>query len=497
MTTVVEEAPVAAPAAWRAMARRSRAVVRTLFRDPQLRLLRWVLFVGALVRFILAPLTSWAIDTPGFVLGDLQLIYTGNPYASDLFFNPPLTPVLESPTVLLALWLSGSQPLVVFYGSIAPAATATGMASPLVPTPLALLASKTPLILADLAAALVIWRMARPALGVAVANRYAALWLLNPLLIWATAIHGEADGLAALFVLLTLWMLIEHRPFPAGVFAALAIFAKGYPIVLLPLFLGVILTDPVLSAGRPERRRVALRWGAGLALGSLPFVGWIVPLLTVLTQNGNATVFGGLSVMVVFNAAVPQPFEWAHLLLAGQLAPVLLNVFRAMALVSIVGAPLAVRWYRRTGRWPEERAAVPLLAALAAWCVVGTLIAVPSPQSENMVGALALLLVATPALTATARWAYPILSSAALGLYFALLTPAAYFYPLALAIGPGAVAWVNAVGIEYAAQTGLASRGTFWLITGVAGGVCLLAVWGSILRHLVPLKALRLPGGEP
>ncbi|HEY6237874.1 MAG TPA: hypothetical protein VIZ68_01645, partial [Thermoplasmata archaeon] len=212
--------------------RKAMALGVHFLRSPECRPLRWILLAGMAIRLALAPLTSWGIDTAGFVFGDLQLLYTGNPYTSDLFFNPPFAPVVQTPVVYLAVLLRGSQNLVSFVPGILPAAVATGMASPLVPVPAALLAIKLPIFLADALAAVLIWKLVRPRLGTTAAGWMAAAWFLNPLVIWASAVHGEPDSFAGLFMLLALWMLLSSRPFPAGVFLSCAIFSKLLPLVL-------------------------------------------------------------------------------------------------------------------------------------------------------------------------------------------------------------------------------------------------------------------------
>jgi hypothetical protein len=455
------------------------------------------LLIGLAIRLVLAPITSWGIDTAGFVFGNLQMIYTGNPYASDLFFNPPFAPVVESPLVLLAVFFTGSQHLVVFYPGILPAAVSTGMASPLVPVPAALLAVKLPVLLSDALTTLLLWKLVRPRLGEVAAGWVAAAWFLNPLVIWASAVHGEPDSFAALFMLLALWMLLSSRPFPAGVFLSLSVFTKLYPLVLLPLAIAFLLTSP-LGPLRLRERTVALgRLGVGMGVGALPFVVWVPSLLTAISQGGGTASYGGLSILVVYNAAVPRGLGPLGFIQNSPLASWALDVLMVLAVIAAIGGALLLATDRRAGRWPQGAEAVPLLAGFATWAVVGALVAAPVPQSENVVGLLPILLLAFPVLGRVGRWGYLLLSAAALGLYFALLTPAAYFYPLATDLGPSAVDWVNGVGIAYAASQHGLTRGVAWLLVGLVGGGSLLALWiGSLNRLLRPRLNKDLPAED-
>jgi hypothetical protein len=95
---------------------------------------------------------------------------------------------------------------------------------------------KVPYVVADLACAYVLTRLVAPARRLAVA----AFWLLNPLVIYATAVFGRHDVLAILLVLLSL--LAARRATDAGRLAGLlllgvATLMRFFPIVLVPYYL--------------------------------------------------------------------------------------------------------------------------------------------------------------------------------------------------------------------------------------------------------------------
>ncbi|HEY6238604.1 MAG TPA: hypothetical protein VIZ68_05405, partial [Thermoplasmata archaeon] len=263
---------------------------------------------------------------------------------------------------------------------------------------------------------------------------------------------------------------------------------KLLPLVLLPMAIAFLLTTSPGTAGLRLRAAAVGRLGVGLALGALPFLVWVPSLLRVLSQSGGTVSYGGLSVLVVYNAAVPRGVgalgwvqSWPH-------AAWILDLLTALAVVASLGGALKLASDRRAGRWPQGAEATPLLAGFAAWPVLGALIATPVPQSENVVGLLPLLIVALPALGRVGRWGLILISTAGLALYLVLLTPAAYFYPLATDLGPGAIGWVNNVAISYATSQGGLTRGAAWLVVGLLGGGTLVALWVGSLRSLVLLR---------
>lgn len=95
---------------------------------------------------------------------------------------------------------------------------------------------KLPYVVADLVVALVLTRLVVPARRFAVA----AFWLLNPLVIYATAAFGRHDVIAILLVLLS--VLAAKRATDAGrlvglVLLGVATLMRFFPIVLVPYYL--------------------------------------------------------------------------------------------------------------------------------------------------------------------------------------------------------------------------------------------------------------------
>jgi dolichyl-phosphate-mannose-protein mannosyltransferase len=122
-------------------------------------------------------------------------------------------------------------------------------------------------------------RMGSPSQG-----RLASLiWFANPYSFLGTELLGVPDVLATFFVVVAISLLISRRPIWSGIFLALGICTKFYPILLMPPLLIF-----ACSAGVSRRHRLAI---FGLSLvGLFCYLSWILPFGTrYLTQYSPVT----------------------------------------------------------------------------------------------------------------------------------------------------------------------------------------------------------------
>jgi hypothetical protein len=469
--------------------RRWGRVARRLVVAPEYRRLRRLLLVGMLIRLLLAPISSWDFDTPGFVLSGISTVYTGNPYASSLWANPPLAPYLAAPLLALPALLWGPQSLVVVASGVAPVSVATGVNATFLPSPIALLAWKLPLLLADLGVALLLFVLP-PRLGLRgplSREALAAAWFLNPLVIWASAVHGEVDSLAILFVLLALYAVITEHWYSAGLLLGLGIFTKAYPVVLLPLLAVAVALWP--SVGPPEPRRWLRRAGqllVGGAVGAVAFVSFLPQTFGLVETKATNPNFGGMSLLIVYNRIAPGG-EAGHWTVPAFVptGDAVLELFRVLAVLAVLAGAGLLAWTlrRRRSSSRPERIQGLLLAAL--WALVGVLIADSAPQPENVVALLPLMLLTLPSHLRRRDFApYLLLSGAGLLMYWAFLTPLAMLYPAAQLAGPGGVSWVNGVVLDYVHASLL--HGILMTGAGVVGGATLIFLWGRSAWSLLP-----------
>ncbi len=130
---------------------------------------------------------------------------------------------------------------------------------------------KLPVILADLAVGVVIYRFilhrTEDPTG---ARRGLSLWLFNPLVIYVSSIYGMFDSLPALFTLLSVCSFVDERYDLSAVCLAVGIAFKTYPVITVPLFLMFLV-----NMGRKSQ---VVRYVEVLILVlsslSLPFLVW-------------------------------------------------------------------------------------------------------------------------------------------------------------------------------------------------------------------------------
>lgn len=140
---------------------------------------------------------------------------------------------------------------------------------------------KTVPILADLAGAWVLYRIAIPWSGRKVALAALGFYAFNPAIFFNSAVWGQVDSLTALLVLLSLWSLIAHRCGLAFGLAAAATLVKFQAVILIPV---LIVGAYCLEGGRGIRSAYKGLGFASLIL-LLPFfwTGHVESVISVAT----------------------------------------------------------------------------------------------------------------------------------------------------------------------------------------------------------------------
>lgn len=445
------------------------------------RRLRVILLASAAIQLVLAPITSWASDTPTFIGSVVALLYRGNPYATDQLFNPPLGSFLQAPFfAFLSLWYSPGA-LISNVASIGPAASVAGVSTQ-IPSPEALVALKLPLIIAMMLAGLCVAYISETVVGRPRSDWIAASWLLNPLVIWATAVHGEVDVLACAGVLLFLVAVLHRWYFLAGVALALGIISKAYPVVLVPCSLLAIDFHNRFPHERSVGASLA-RLGAGVGLTLLPFVIYLPNLESV--EGGLSTAsYGGFNPLLLFN-----PGEYPHSilpfprLLTVSNADLVHSAFSLMFVLAIAGSVVLAYIASYVGHPPQGMAPSKTLVYALLWPVAAVLLFQTSPQPENLLLLIALLTVASCFSGAAVKVSLWLVTGAGMTLYLTLATPIAFFYPLAFLLGHGWISAFNEVVIAYFTRTPTLHQG-FWIAAGVVGGGTILLLWIVMARSL-------------
>jgi hypothetical protein len=300
--------------------------------EPEATSLKWLYVAGAFhiaCAAVLAPVTSHPYDLAG-VTGPAQAWLT---WGVSPFYNWKFG--LDFTALAVA-----AQALAAFLSRLG----LTGIVA-------LHIAWKLPLVAADLATAAFIYR-----LGLRFAPRraslLAALWLVNPAVLWVSAGHGQVESIAILCLFGALELALSDRLIVAGVVTGLGVGVEYFPIAVLAA-IAVLWRGGWLTGRRP-----VLRYGAGLAVSLLVC---FVPSL--VDPIGRPGLVGGLVSSAGFSTRIPgytaQPMQslitaWAWIDYRGSGAwPIVFGISAAACVV------LAWRFARR-GPW----VAIAMLSAL-------------------------------------------------------------------------------------------------------------------------------------
>lgn len=145
------------------------------------------------------------------------------------------------------------------------------------------IAWKLPLIASDVLTAGAIYKLGQR-LAPDRAAWLAALWLVNPVVLWVSAGHGQVESIAILSIFAALLMILDGRLLLAGVITGLGAGVGYYPIAVV----GVVLVW--WRGGQLRGHRPLVAFGVGLA-GSLALC--FLPL--IVDPIGRSALFGGLA----------------------------------------------------------------------------------------------------------------------------------------------------------------------------------------------------------
>jgi hypothetical protein len=256
-----------------------------------------LLLVGLIIRLILAPLLVQSYDFVHLYYSAFDIAKGTNPYAVYDFAYPPVMLYILSFLAIIYFkanlflenldWPSALDwPPSLFKAAF--------ISVPLigfdVPPPLFNLVFKIPNIIADLAVAILLYKIIyMQKKDVGLAKKSMLLWFLNPLTIWMSSIHGAFDSVAVFFSLLAFYLFIRSS-FTLGAFSLGAgVLTKLYPVFIIPV---------AMSWSLKAKRGYAFT--IGLATSLL----FLVPLFVVdgksfyyslFGTRGSALFLGGLS----------------------------------------------------------------------------------------------------------------------------------------------------------------------------------------------------------
>ena len=418
----------------------------------------WLLVAVALLAHLaLLPRGVYVGDLQGFVAIANQVGVHG---PQSLYDPPELTTFRESyaippmiPFLLAAsFWAAGAMRSLVSGGWPGMLATASSPAVFDLPAPLAAGVIKLWATCADLAIGVAIYRWVTPRAGAPWAWVAAAAFLLNPGVLYDSAVWGQVDSVLALCVVLALFNLADSHTARSWAWLAAGLLIKPQAVVALPLVAYITLV-------RHGWHRLATGAAAAAAVGAVitaPF--WLTGRAGQIVQVYANSI--GTHTRVSVNAfnlwwAVGGPnggvLVWKNDLERSTLGPLSVP-YRQIGLAAMAAylalavglLTLAALRVRQPSTWPAGSAAAPRRLGglrgeqivLAAGALYVAFFMLPTEIHERY------LFPALPLLAAT-LYASPALLPAFATLSLGYVVNLIYLLPFS----PGAIGWLIGTGL--------------------------------------------------
>ena len=386
--------------------------------------------IGLLIRIGLAPYTSDTNDVATWFHTSLSGFYGLHLYDRPGFAYPPLWGYVLEFIGRSARLLGQAASLIGGRDQdLLPASRVAGDFSSIVTSPAFNLVFKTVLFGVDLATGVLIYAF----VAAVTADRKRAtvalaLWFLNPLVIYQSAVHGAADTLVGFAVVSTVVLVFLGRPFLAGAAWTIGILTKLSPLAL-GLELVLLIAIGIGHDGRTRRLQVkalvafvAGALGSALLLlmpemlfGSIPNM-----IHNNFARGQEPVVIGGLSLLGVRHL---KPFSWLLVWAFDNSSAVI----RISLLAQLVGTVAWSLWALIVARRN------PLLGLLGG--AVGTLatltLVAPASNPQYVLWWLPTLVVLVTLLR-SGYWQLGVVSVAPLTFAIAILGPLAVLAPLSV-----------------------------------------------------------------
>ncbi len=244
--------------------------------------LRRIVVAGLLIRLALIPWGSFGYDTDAMSEWTRQLVSAplAKFYAAQMSVPPD-----HLPGDLWLLWLLGQAARLV-----APGTDFAGVGY--------MAALKSVAVVADMLVGVLLFAIARGLVGEQRATSVAAAFLLNPAIIFLSAVWGQWDAVSMALALAALLLTLRGRVGIALPVLAVATLIKPQLLLLAPLYVVY-----AIRRARPEGIAGVRSWWRGLAR-----------TLPALAGGGVASVLAVMLICVPFDVGLPfMPTRWTIL----------------------------------------------------------------------------------------------------------------------------------------------------------------------------------------
>lgn len=263
----------------------------------------WIVLVGILLRIILIPYFTTPFDFTFWLHSANDVLSGLTFYERGLFTYPPVWGFFFIPFVVLLSLITGTGSFSTWVPVLQEAVDTLNVGAATITSPTFNIAIKAPLLILDILMMLTIYKVVKERNGIRAANASAALWFLNPLVIYESSIHGMFDVIPTYFLLLSILFVMAERPLLSGISWGLGVLSKLFPVYIGPLLLAIIY----YKGERNKVRQFSLFF-AGAALSSAIT---ILPLLltgdfdtmfqTIFKRMEGVSSFGGITPLVLID----------------------------------------------------------------------------------------------------------------------------------------------------------------------------------------------------
>jgi hypothetical protein len=250
---------------------------------------------------------------------------------------------------------------------------------------------RLPAIIADLVIGYLLFKW--PSADANISTMRAAVYLFNPVSLLISAAHGQFDSIVISCVLLAAWFLLDRKEIRSAISLGVAIALKGFPILLLPVFLITLFSwDRVVRY-------------AGLAVSVIGLIA-----LPYLYESGQRI----LNIIFAYNSTADHGYAYVVNQLPLGIAfnhEQLLTGVRGVARWLQSGVVALTVFIGHIRKWPlERRIAIVLLGIYAVS---------PGLASQQMVWVLPFLIL----IGGRSFWVYTTISTLALVLFYGQYFP--------------------------------------------------------------------------
>ena len=164
---------------------------------------------------------------------------------------------------------------------------------------------KFPLIISDIILTLLVYRLSERFLGKEKAARAAAMVFLCPIIIGVVSFNGMPDTISAVFAVLTILLILEDRPFMAGMTFSIAVWTKFFPAFMIFCLVSYLYTRYRGEfAGRLLRS--VLGFGVMSLIVFLPMIldGDVMRAFQFISDRSSAPSNGNILGLIEFSSRV-------------------------------------------------------------------------------------------------------------------------------------------------------------------------------------------------